>query len=135
MTTSSTRLSNAAVPVLSGAAAAVALTALWLRDPHQSGSFGICPSLLLTGLYCPGCGSLRGTRDLLEGDLLAAFGHNALLVPAAVWLLWWWVAEVARAVGRPIPPAYSSAPFIWGILGVVVVFTVLRNLPGSPLAP
>lgn len=111
------------------------MSLLWIRDPHVGGSFGICPSLLLTGLYCPGCGSLRGTRDLLEGDVVAAFSHNILLVPAILWLTWWWVAQAARALDRPIRPPISSARFCYTLVAVIVVFAVVRNLPGSPLAP
>ena len=50
---------------------AVAVT---LRDPHEPGSFGVCPSLLLFGSYCPGCGTLRGMADLISGDISATVG-------------------------------------------------------------
>jgi len=118
------------------AGAAVAGAALVARDPHQQGSWLVCPLYAATGIYCPGCGSLRGVNDLLTGHVSAAVGSNALLLPALVWLGWWWLHE-ARAVvaGRRVGPAPSSARFCYVLLAVIAVFTVARNLPGSPLAP
>lgn len=101
------------------AAVAVAVT---VRDPHVAGSWGVCPTYALFGVYCPGCGSLRGMHDLVGGDVRAAFGHNALLIPAVVFVLWATVRTPGPRWGR-----------IW--LVAVVAFTLVRNLPGSPLAP
>ena len=80
-----------------GAAAArggllAASVLLHLRDPHQSGSWGYCPWLMLTGTYCPGCGGLRAVNDLTHGDVAGAASSNLLFVaslpaPVAVWWL------------------------------------------------
>ena len=61
-------------------------------------------------------------HDLVHGDVVEAVGHNALLIPAIVFVLW---ASVRT------PGARWSR--LW--LVAIVVFTVARNLPGSPLAP
>jgi hypothetical protein len=95
----------------------------------------MCPSLLLTGLYCPGCGSLRAIHDTLTGNVAEAFSHNVLLVPGLVFVLWWWVSQLAAAYGRRIPAPPTSSRFAVVVLAVFVVFAVLRNLPGSALAP
>lgn len=120
---------------LTGAMGSVALL---IHDPNVAGSYGTCPFLLLTGFYCPGCGALRGTHDLLTGNVSGAVSNNLLLLPAIVWLGWWWVASVARLAGIP-PSRFRSAPssagFSMVLLGVIAIFTVVRNLPGSPLAP
>lgn len=118
------------------ATAAVLGAALVLRDPHQQGSWLVCPTYAATGLYCPGCGSLRGINDLLTGHPLAAIGSNALLLPALAWLGWWWLHEAGVTIaGRRIGPAPSSARFAVVLLVVIAVFTITRNLPGSWLAP
>jgi hypothetical protein len=113
-----------------------------LRDPHVPSSYGVCPFLALTGLYCPGCGSLRALHDLGAGDLAGAFGHHALLVPAivllAAWAVWTWLpVPAAERVERVVAavPVVRRIPWAWTILAVLPVFTVLRNLPGSALAP
>lgn len=100
-----------------------------VRDPHTPGSFAVCPTALL-GFACPGCGTLRATHDLLTGDLLGSISHNVLTIPALAWLVWWWLSRVA---GLPGPPQSSRAAIV--LLVVIGVFTALRNLPGSPLAP
>lgn len=129
----------AALGVLGGAAA---LT--WLRDPHVPGNLGTCPSLLLFGVYCPGCGSLRAIHDLTHGDLGAAFGHNVLVVPALLFVVGWavwairprWLAGGLDQIAQWWrQSALARLPLVWGLVVVLVAFTVLRNLPGSALAP
>ena len=66
----------AGVP-LSGLAAGIVLRVF---DPATSGIFPPCPFHYLTGLYCPGCGSLRAIHHLLHGNLQAAWAMNPLAV-------------------------------------------------------
>jgi hypothetical protein len=116
-------------------AAVASVTALVIRDPHGGGSYGVCPSLLLLGVYCPGCGALRGTHDLVTGDVVEAVGHNALLLPALAWLTWWWLAQATAGTRWQVRRPWDSARFAYLLLAVVLVFALARNLPGSPLAP
>ena len=116
------------------AGATVAGAALVVHDPHQAHSYAACPVLALTGVYCPGCGSLRGIHDLATGHPCEAVAHNALLVPALVWLGWWWFRQAAQAAGVAVPSPPSSAGFGYGLLVALTLFTVLRNVPGSPMA-
>ena len=41
-------------------------------DPNQPGHYPTDPFLAITGLYCPGCGTLRALHALARGDLLTA---------------------------------------------------------------
>ncbi|GMA37439.1 DUF2752 domain-containing protein [Demequina litorisediminis] len=52
------RLHPLVVPLAVGAGALAAVTYVGNVDPHEGGHYPTCPSLLLTGFYCPGCGSL-----------------------------------------------------------------------------
>ena len=131
--------------VLGGIGGLAALTRL--RDPHVSGAAGECPFLALTGLYCPGCGSLRALRDLTDGDLAGALSHNvlavAMLAALVVWAARLWLARgpgplTARNPG--LPPRARTAlllriPASWVVLVLVSGFWLARNLPDSPLAP
>jgi Protein of unknown function (DUF2752) len=102
-----------------------------LVDPARGGLYPRCPSRLLLGLDCPFCGGLRGTHDLLHGDLAGALDHN-LLLPAYL------VAAAVLGVGYVLLPLTGrEAPRVrlprWAMIGtvaVVVTFTVARNLPG-----
>jgi hypothetical protein len=122
-----------------GAALAVGAATLYVGavDPNEAGHYPTCPFLALTGLYCPGCGGLRTVHALVHGDVHAALGLNALVVvmaPVAVllwvrWLVLAWQGKPARI--RLPHPAYG-----WALLGLVIVFSVVRNLPfGAFLAP
>lgn len=114
--------------------AALGLGYLAVANPHDPGVPMLkCPTKLLTGLDCPGCGGLRMTHDLLHGDLVGAVHSNAFLlamVPVVAVLAW--RGARARWQGRPL----RIAPAVgYSILAAGVVFTVVRNLPGWPLVP
>lgn len=122
-------------PAGTALAAVLALSALVIRDPHQGGSWAQCPTLALTGEYCPGCGSLRALHDLATGDVVEAIGHNLFAIVSLVWLGWAWLAWTVRESGGTLRPPPSGRLFCWGLLVGIAVFTIARNLPGSPLAP
>lgn len=123
-------------PVVTIGGLALATLALHVRDPHQSGSWGFCPSAAM-GVYCPGCGGLRAVNDLTDGHVGAAASSNLLLValvPIAVFLLGRWTVD--RWTGRVREPhPRRTAVLLWSLAGIALGFVVLRNLPGSWLAP
>ena len=131
-----TRPRRVVAPVATITGLAAATIALHLRDPHASGSWGYCP-ISLVGFYCPGCGGLRAVNDLTHGDLIGAVSSNALLIlamPLAVFELARWTVDAWRGRQRG-RTALSSWPVLSAGIAVTTVFTVVRNLPGSWLAP
>jgi hypothetical protein len=124
-------------PVLTIGGLTAATVALHLRDPHVSHSWGVCPLYALTGIYCPGCGGLRGVNDLTDGHLGAAASSNLLLVvaiPFAVLVLVRWTWVTWQGHGATVVPALPRAVKL-GLGAVLLAFWVARNLPGSWLAP
>jgi hypothetical protein len=124
-------------PVVVASAGLAAAAVLYLRDPHRPGSYGFCPFHVLTGLWCPGCGGLRATHDLLHGDVWASLTSNVFVAPLVVVLVValarWTVQRYRGGDGRMIVvrPATSAI-----LVSALAVFTVLRNTPwGSGLAP
>ncbi|MEU9231786.1 DUF2752 domain-containing protein [Streptomyces subrutilus] len=124
-------------PVLTMAAAVAAFAYVGTVNPNEPGHYPVCPLLRLTGILCPGCGGLRSAYAFAHGDLVAAFGANALAVTgyfvfAGFVLLW-----LIRAVrGGPVPRPALRPLYWWGIGGAALVFAVVRNLSfGSALAP
>lgn len=92
-----------------------------------------CPFNAVTGLDCPGCGGTRVVGSLLHGDLPSALGYNALavlLVPFFLWLWGAWVAGRWRGTRFRTWGSWRYAPF--ALLGLVAVWTVVRNLPFPP---
>ena len=115
----------------------LATLALHLRDPHQAGSWGLCPSALL-GWWCPGCGGLRAVHDLTHLQVADAASSNLALVAAIpVFAAWfgWWLVRRWRGGQRPVPVT-TWLPLLVTAVTVVAVFTVLRNTAaGAWLAP
>ena len=131
------RLDRLPLPLAAGAVAALGTLALHLRDPHDAGSWGYCPTALL-GLSCPLCGSLRAVNDLTHLDLASAASSNLLLVLAApVVIALWGRRVVACWRGGPALTPLTAPRAVWVVLAVAVLaFTVARNLPlGAWLAP
>lgn len=101
-------------------------------DPNEPGHYPMCPTLALFGIDCPGCGGLRATHALANGDIASALDHNALfvvLVPVlvAMWAMWTYRAwtGVTPALTRRREVVARTAPMI--ALIVVMLFAVIRN--------
>lgn len=103
-------------------------------DPNQPGHYPACPTLALLGIDCPGCGGLRATHALANGDIAAALDHNLLLVLAVPVVAVLAVRWILRSwSGRPAPPP-SARSLRWQrllmpiIVGGLLIYTVLRNV-------
>ena len=98
-------------------------------NPSTHGFYPVCEFHRLTGLNCPGCGGTRAVYALLHEHLALALKDNALfviLLPVVVLRGAWFGLKIFlhRPVGQFFP-----AKFLWPLLVVAVIFTVLRNLP------
>lgn len=124
-------------PALSAAVTLAATAVVAAVDPHQPGTYPVCPFLLLTGHPCPLCGGLRAVNDLLHLRVADALGSNVLVVVGVVAAVVLWARWAAlRARGRNAvfvdPQPWLSAT----ALAVLIGFGVLRNLPfAAGLAP
>jgi hypothetical protein len=125
--------------VLVGLAATAAVCLLWACNPATSRIFPPCPFLGLTGFYCPGCGSLRALHQLLHGNLRMAVALNPLAVLLLPFLGYGALSRASMLVRRqPLPHFFLPAVWIRILLGGLLLFGVLRNIPAYPfrwLAP
>ncbi len=118
------------LPLAVGAAALIGAGYVASVDPNVAGHYPVCPFLAVTGWYCPGCGTLRAVHALAHFDLMTALARNPFAVVVLgyvvlTWLLW----LDRRARGRP--PRWLAPPWVlYGVLGAILTFWVLRNLPG-----
>ena len=112
------------------AAAAVAALAVYILFCEYSGAMPRCPFKWVTELDCPGCGSQRALHSLLHGHPMDAWGYNLILPPVVIYLMalvllpLWGDRRAER-----IHAALTSPAAIWSLLGVVMAWWVLRNLP------
>jgi hypothetical protein len=109
-------------------ASMLVLGVLFFFDPAISRLFPPCPIHWCTGLYCPGCGSLRAMHLLLHGNLMGAMKMNPLLVISLPFL--------ALLVIRPRWAYLKWVP--WAAFFILIVYGIFRNIPVWPfelLAP
>jgi len=125
-----------AAPVGTIGALAAATVALNLRDPHAHASWGLCPSAAM-GFWCPGCGGLRAVNDLTHFQLVDAASSNLAFIVALPFILAGlavWTVDRWRGHRRAISMTVVSRTAVT-VVALLAVFTVLRNLSGSWLAP
>jgi len=116
--------------VIAGVAAGMAaLVVLFLFDPLTHGFYPRCAFHELTGLSCPGCGTLRAMHQLLHGNFLAAWRLNCFvmtLLPVGIWLglreLIW------LATGKRLPGIVTRPIFGWALVAGTILFGILRNV-------
>ena len=113
-----------------------ALVYLFLFNPASGASvYPSCPLRLLTGLYCPGCGTLRGLHQLLHGHLLGALSYNPLMVAALPFIGYAYLSYTMLALrGSGLPRVFVPPVLIKALFWVVIAFGVLRNIPAYPFS-
>jgi hypothetical protein len=108
---------------------AVAGVVLYLFNPETARFYPVCAFHQLTGLQCPGCGSLRALHQLTHGNIVAAWRFNPLLIallPLAAWLA---LREAVRLAFGWRWPGIITRPIVgWSLLVLTVVFGIARNL-------
>jgi hypothetical protein len=130
---------SAARPMLAWGLAVVAFATvaavLFAFNPAEAGFYPFCLFHRTTGLLCPGCGSLRALHQLLHGHLLMALRCNALLVLSIPIVVWFGLRVARRRAQHATATGSAVRPYwIWASFGVLLVFSVLRNLPFAQLA-
>lgn len=105
--------------VIGGIVAALAgALLLFFFNPETVGFYPRCPFYVLTGLKCPGCGTLRGIHALLHFRFVDAFRFNPLMV-----------VSIPLLVVLLISP--RSRKSVWmsrSVLLVVLVYWIMRNI-------
>ena len=117
-------------PVLLGAAALAGTALVALVTPEHPGHYPVCPTYALTGLYCPGCGGLRAVHALAHGEFGLALQRNPLVVLGLPFVVWAYLAWLRRRVLDRPATWFPSKALTWTLIGGIVLFALLRNLPG-----
>ena len=106
---------------------------LFYYDPSETSWFPPCLFHHYTGLYCPGCGTTRALHQLTHGHLLAALDYNPFMVLAIPFLVYALLSEfLHQMLGRRLPRVFKSWWWGWMVVGMVLAYWVLRNLPYWP---
>lgn len=112
---------------------------MYYFDPSSVGFYPRCPFHLMTGLHCPGCGTIRALAALVHGNPRSAMAYNPLAVTMLPLLLTGYLSLVSEVFSGPSLQAFPRrARATWVLAGMIVVFWVLRNIavyPFTLLAP
>lgn len=112
---------------------------LYNNSPLQSSIYPSCPVYSLAKLHCPGCGTARALHDLVHFRLLEAIDHNPMTIFFTPIIIYSIGAYFVREFfGKRLPEPFKRARSVRILLVVIIVFTILRNIPYSPftiLAP
>lgn len=120
-------------PVATAAGSLAALGYLAAVDPNEPGHYPLCPTQALFSVDCPGCGLMRGTHDLITGDVPRALDQNVLVVvllPLAVVLWARWVRHAWRGRYPGVTTRAMSRRTVVMVVALagLAVFGVARNL-------
>jgi len=122
------------LPILAVLAGLTIMLVLFVFDPSGNAFYPICLFHRTTGLLCPGCGSLRALHQLLHGHISEAFYYNPMLVMGIPVMIWFgWLVLVGRLRQTPVR-IVRPGKWVWLLVGVVLAFSIWRNVPGTPFA-
>ncbi|HVV00628.1 MAG TPA: DUF2752 domain-containing protein [Verrucomicrobiae bacterium] len=117
-------------------AGSAALAVMYLFDPETAGFFPVCQFHRMTGWYCPGCGCLRASHQLLHGHVAAALRLNAFYVMTLFGAGFVAVVRACERITSKLQLFRPRVGWIWPGVALLLIFTILRNLPcGAWLAP
>ena len=99
---------------------AVALSGAYMFffNPVDVGWLPICPFFALTGLRCPGCGTMRGIHCLLHLEISEAWKMNPFLI----------IAFPLIGVLLAVPKLYKNTIVGIFITAAILFWWVLRNI-------
>ena len=104
---------------------------LILFNPSETEIFPPCPFFWMTGLYCPGCGSLRAVHELFHGNFISALSLNPLLIISLPLIA---VYTCLKTYHKKIKfNAFTlNLQFYYVIILIILLYWLLRNIPSYP---
>lgn len=122
-------VTNRLTLILLAVALVMAVAMVSIFDPMDTWWMPQCAFHRLTGLECPGCGTLRGLYAVVHGDVAKGISYNYFSVFTAVLLVLLFYAGFGKsACAQRLGRWLESPAFIVAIIVLIVAWTVVRNL-------
>ena len=91
---------------------------VFMFNPETTSCYPRCPFYALTGLQCPGCGTLRGLHALMHLRFAEAWRHNPMMI-----------ALIPLIISFSLfPRLCKNVKVGWVILASTVFWWISRNL-------
>lgn len=88
-----------------------------------------CPFYMLTGFYCPGCGSLRAMHYLLQGNFAESFRNHPLFLPMLICIILFYGKRIIEFRKGKNITFRGEMTLAVTILIVFIIFFIIRNIP------
>lgn len=111
-----------------GSVAAALLLLYFFVDPATSRWVPKCPTKMIAGVSCPGCGSQRLLHALLHGDIAGAWHANAFLLLCIPYLLLLGFTLIAGNRYPRLHRRVHSLPAVVTFLILATIWTIWRNI-------
>ena len=90
-----------------------------------------CPTVLFTGLPCPGCGMTRAFVKLLHLDFAGAWTMHPFIYPFLFFLIWFGIRRYVLGIADT-EKVWKIAALIAVLMIVFYIWRMLRYFPGDP---
>jgi hypothetical protein len=96
--------------------------------------YAVCMTKNISGLDCPGCGGQRALHHLLHFDFSKAAKLNFFIYLFFPLLLYIVLLFCLKPFGIVLPDLNLSTKTVIIFIVILVVFTILRNIPHYPFS-
>ena len=111
--------------ILWGSSLPALLAASFLYFPYSTTGPVLCPSALLLGIPCPGCGMTRALGHAGHGKFREAFEFNAIWPLILGYLVLLWIYQILQT-WRGEPPKWPTSKIGGAALIVLLSFWAVR---------
>lgn len=87
----------------------------------------VCPSYMITGILCPGCGATRALASLLKLDFVSSLRNNPIIIIMCISLLVWYLQLLMKTFGINKKIIPESKVFYITAAGIIIIYFVIRN--------